>query len=118
MDKKILGKQGEEKAIEFLKKKGYRIIETNYLKRTGEIDIIAFDPHYNEYVFTEVKTRRNLSFGYPEESVDEKKIEKITETAENWLIDKNIKNPEWRIDIISIEWKGANPEIRHIQNIS
>ncbi len=118
MDRKSLGKEGEAKAIEFLKEKGYRIIEANYLKRTGEIDIIAFDPKYNEYVFTEVKTRRNLNFGYPEESVDEKKIEKIIETAENWLLDKNIENPEWRVDIISIEWKNKAIKIKHIQNIS
>ena len=67
MDKRTLGKLGESKAVEFLKEKGYKIIEKNYLKRTGEIDIIAFDPEYKEYVFTEVKKRTNLSFVYHEE---------------------------------------------------
>ena len=118
MDAKSLGKKGEAVAIKFLKKKGYQIIETNYLKRTGEIDIIAFDSKYNEYVFIEVKTRRNLNFGYPEESVDEKKLSKIIETAENWLENKNISNAEWRIDIISIEWQDKIPKIKHFQNIS
>ncbi len=118
MDKKEFGKKGEEKGVEFLKKKGYEIIDRNYLKRTGEIDIIAFDPKYKEYVFVEVKTRKNSNFGYPEEFVDDEKMEKITETAENWLTDNNIKNPEWRIDIISIEWGEKEPEIRHLENIS
>jgi len=118
MNRKALGKEGESKAVDFLKKKGYKIIETNYRKRTGEIDIIAFDPAYGEYVFIEVKTRRNLKFGYPEESVDKKKMQKIIETAKTWLMDKNIDDPEWRIDIISIEWEEESPKIDHIQNIS
>ena len=54
MDNKLLGKKGEQKAVEFLKEKGYQIIEQNFLKRMGEIDIIAFDPKYKEYVFIEV----------------------------------------------------------------
>lgn len=118
MDKKAFGKEGELKAMEFLRNKGYRIIKTNYLKRTGEIDIVAFDPEYSEYVFVEVKTRRNLQFGYPEEAVNNKKISKIEKTADRWLKDNNIDEPEWRIDIISIEWNNSKPEIRHIENVS
>ena len=118
MDQKKFGKKGELKAVEFLKEKGFEIIETNYLKRTGEIDIITFDPEWKEYVFIEVKSRRSLNLGYPEESVDEKKIQKISDTAENWFIEKDIRDPEWRIDIISIEWQNKTPKITHIQNIS
>jgi len=118
MDKKLFGREGESLATEFLKKKGYRIVETNYLKRSGEIDIIAFDPKYSEYVFTEVKTRSNRSFGYPEEAVDEEKFQKIAATAERWLSDKNLDDSEWRIDIIGIEWNGKEPEIEHIENVS
>jgi len=118
MDKKTTGKEGEILAVNYLKNKGYRIIETNYLKRSGEIDIIAVDPKYDEFVFIEVKTRKNLSFGYPEESVDEEKIQKIAETAENWLNDKNFEDPEWRIDIISIEWRGNLPIINQFENVS
>lgn len=118
MNRRSLGNQGEIKAIKFLKEKGYRILERNYRKRTGEIDIIAFDPHFNEYVFVEVKTRRSLKFGYPEESVDENKILKLTETAENWLLENEKFDVEWRIDIIGIEWKNKTVQIKHIQNIS
>jgi len=118
MDKKLFGAQGESRAKEYLINKGYKIIQSNYLKRTGEIDIIAFDPKYNEYVFVEVKTRSNKSFGYPEEAVDDEKLSKIAETAESWLADNDIDDSEWRIDIISIEWKGGKPEITHLENIS
>ena len=45
-------------------------------------------------------------------------MQKIMETAKTWLMDKNIDDPEWRIDIISIEWEEESPKIDHIQNIS
>lgn len=118
MDRKSLGNQGEIKAIKFLRGKSYRILDKNYRKRTGEIDIIAFDPNFNEYVFIEVKTRRSLKFGYPEESVDENKMLKLIETAENWLLENEKFDVEWRVDIISIEWKNKKEQIKHIQNIS
>lgn len=118
MDKKLFGAAGESKAKEYLINKGYNIIQANYLKRSGEIDIIAFDPKYNEYVFVEVKTRSNNSFGYPEEAVDDEKISKIAETAENWLADNDIDDSEWRIDIISIEWRGEKIEIDHLENVT
>lgn len=118
MNNQSIGKKGEKIAQEFLIQKGFKIIETNYQKRSGEIDIIAKDPKYNEYVFIEVKTRQNLSFGFPEEAVGEDKISKIIETAEQWFEEKNIPSPEWRVDIISINWSEKNPKIEHIENIS
>ena len=117
MDNKLLGKKGEQKAVEFLKEKGYQIIEQNFLKRMGEIDKIAFDPKYKEYVFIEVKTRSNLSFGHPEESVTQQKINKIVRTAEIWINNQKLDDPEWRIDIIGIYWGKRGPEIEHIENI-
>lgn len=118
MDNKELGKEGERMAAEYLQGKGYRIIQRNYIKRSGEIDIISFDTDNSEYVFVEVKTRRNKSFGDPEDSVDDYKLEKITETAENWLSDNDIDDMDWRIDIISIEWDNGRYNIRHLENIS
>ncbi len=118
MNNQSIGKKGEALAKRFLEEKEFEIIETNYQKRSGEIDIIAKDPKYNEYVFVEVKTRQNQSFGYPEEAVGEKKVEKIIETAEQWFDEKEMESPEWRIDIISIDWSEKDPKIEHIQNIS
>ena len=66
--KKFLGRAGEVKAAEFLKKKGYKIIKTNYKTYCGEIDIIANDGEYT--VFVEVKTRTSDEFGAPAEAVD------------------------------------------------
>jgi putative endonuclease len=116
MDKKELGNKGEQIASDYLKKIGYKILETNFRKRTGEIDIIAEDPEMKECVFIEVKTRKSKTFGYPEESVDNRKLKKLITTANIWLEDK--KEQTWRIDIIAIEMDNYPPKITHIKNIT
>ena len=73
------GKQGEKIAAAFLKKNGYRIIETNYRCVLGEIDIIAREKV--ELVFIEVKTRKSGELGYPEEAVGNKKTNENVTTG-------------------------------------
>ena len=72
--KKFLGRAGEVKAVDFLKKKGFKILKTNYKTALGEIDIIAEDD--GVVVFIEVKTRTDDSFGVPSEAVNYKKQQK------------------------------------------
>ena len=72
---KQVGSKGEVLAAEFLKDKGYRIIERNYKTPVGELDIIAKDGE--TLVFIEVKTRSNNAFGYPFEAVDSRKKHKL-----------------------------------------
>ena len=67
MERRDLGKQGEEIALRFLKKKGYRIIQTNYSCKLGEVDIVAKEK--DTLVFIEVKTRTSLAFGPPQLAV-------------------------------------------------
>ena len=68
MKAKEIGIIGENIATEFLLKKGFQIIERNFLKPFGEIDIIAKDNNY--LVFIEVKTRKNSNYGFPREFVN------------------------------------------------
>lgn len=117
MNRQEFGKQGETIAIAFLKKEGYAVLETNFRKHSGEIDIIARSPE-NETVFIEVKTRRGNRFGYPEEAVDARKIRKIFVTAQCWLALKKMNADGVRIDVIAIEFKNGKPEITHLKNIS
>ena len=90
-------------------------MDKNFRTRDGEIDIIAGDE--KEIVFIEVKTRRSSDFGYPEESVSEKKIEKIIQVANSWIEEKEKFDNSWRIDIIAIELSVQPPKITHIKNI-
>jgi putative endonuclease len=75
-DTRILG---EKLAKDFLERRGYRIVETNYRCPEGEIDIVA--EHKDCLVFVEVRTRKKLEFGSPEESITSAKKERIKAAA-------------------------------------
>lgn len=105
------GKIGEEKAVEFLKNNGYKIIERNYRTKIGEIDIIA--KHKREIVFIEVKTRSSDDFGIPEESVNERKLKRIEKIAEIYLKRKKINLP-YRFEVLSILKEDENFKIEII----
>ena len=101
MERKETGALGEKLASEYLKKKGYRIIATNYRCPIGEIDIIA--KHQDCLAFIEVRTKNNRSFGPPEESISRTKKKKMRLTAAYYL-NRMKKPPEiWRIDFVAVE---------------
>jgi len=116
------GKLGEKIAKNFLLKNGYIFITENYYGRFGELDLIFFDNSLGnqEVVFVEVKTRSSFLYGYPEESITHKKIEKILLMVELFL-DKNIKykNIKWRVDgiFIIINKKCKFQKLYHYKNI-
>jgi len=118
MDKREKGKRGEALASEYLLKNGYDILGANYRKREGEIDLIARDKKSDEIVFVEVKSRKSISCGYPEEAVDYIKMKKIISTAERWLEEKEMIDKPWRIDVIAIETAYTPPKITHINNVT
>ena len=116
-DPKEFGKHGEAMAVEFLRQKGYQILETNFRKRVGEVDIIAMSPQ-KQYVFIEVKARRNARFGYPEEAVSPRKLHKVLITGQLWLAMKKINTDNYRLDVISIEMEENDAHITHFENLS
>ena len=111
------GSYGEKIASQYLTTKGYDILERNFKKRYGDIDIIAKE---NEVlVFIEVKTRRNLSFGYPEESITPRKVRSIEKYAEYYLNKSNHSYSAIRIDMVSILFVGKDRfKIKLYKNIS
>ena len=115
---KEIGRRGEELAVKILSDKGWEIIDRNYVYNKGEMDIIAKDPA-GILVFIEVKTRTNLEFGMPEDSITKRKIKQLKKIAECYLYEKDIKDTGCRIDVISIlaiDWK--KPLIDHFENIT
>ncbi len=106
--KKFLGRAGEVKAAEFLKKAGYKILEKNFRTHIGEIDVIALDNDY--IVFVEVKTRMDDAFGAPSEAVTLKKREKYFKVATEYLLKEGKMDSPCRFDVIEIE----NGQINHI----
>jgi putative endonuclease len=93
------GRKGEERAIQFMEEKGYKMIAQNYRFKRAEIDLIF--QKENLIVFTEVKLRSKVFFGMPEEAVDEKKAERIIDAADNYIYETDWKG-DIRFDIIAI----------------
>ena len=105
------GKIGEDEAVKFLKKNKYKIIERNFRTKFGEIDIIA--KKGKEISFIEVKTRKTITFGYPEESVDERKLNKIKKVA-LYYIQKNKIKSHFKFEVLSILIKENGKEFKII----
>jgi len=113
-----LGNWGEEKAVTYLKTKGYKIIETNFSCKLGEVDIIAFRKGVLHFV--EVKTRRTNAYGSPAESVTKQKLRHITKTIEFYLLKNKIDDNqiEISVDVIEIYLGNGDIEYNHIENIT
>ena len=106
------GKLGEEIALKYIISKGGKIIERNYRTKIGDIDLIA--KLNGELVFVEVKSRSNINYGYPSESVDYKKKRKITNVAKYYILDNSLENLSIRFDVIEIYLNEK--KINHIAN--
>ncbi len=116
MKRRDTGNLGERLAKDFLKKRGYHIIETNYRCPEGEIDIVA--RHKDYLVFIEVRTKTSLEFGSPEESITPAKKERMKATAAYYCQTHSNLLPLWRIDVVAIELdqKGKPSRIELIEN--
>ena len=121
---KTLGRLGEKIAQDYLKRKGYQILDRNYSPKfisgtqRGEIDIVA--KKEKTITFFEVKTLKlNVPVFLPEEKVNYFKQRKLRRIAESWMMEKKIPlDSKWQIDIISIKIDLASKKakIRHFKN--
>lgn len=118
MTKQTVGNQGEELACQYLKKRGYRILERNYRIRGGEIDIVAKDRE--TLVFIEVKTRWSHEYGPPTESMTFWKIKALLKTARFYVAKIGWGNKEYRLDFVGVDFADSkeNPKIELIKNIT
>jgi putative endonuclease len=114
MEKKELGRKGEEKAIRFLKKRGYRIIEKNYVCKMGEMDIIAREK--DTLAFIEVKTRTSTEFGPPQLAVNSSKQKQLSKVALNYLKEKKLEDVKARFDVVAILLGQKGEEIELIRD--
>ena len=116
MTRKSTGQLGEELAQAALKKKGYRILQTNYRCSFGEVDIIAVQG--NRLVFVEVRTKANTEFGSPEESITRIKMQHMERSAQYYLQTLKSQPQDWRIDLIAVELdtSGKLKRLEQIEN--
>lgn len=109
-----IGEIGEEYASKFLKKKKYKILERNYRKRYGEIDIIAENKNY--IVFVEVKTRHKDSMISAADAVNRQKQIRIIKTASMYLAE-NETDKFCRFDVCEVYINSDNLKLVDINYI-
>lgn len=113
------GKLGEDLACRYIENKGYKILERNYRKPWGELDIICVDPR-KMLVFAEVKT---VSGEDPrisgEEQMTKSKLGKFKRAAEIYANQNptRVGGGGWRIDLLAINIIGDKAKIKHYENI-
>jgi len=110
-NRRELGRKGEDIAVAFLERRGYRIIRRNYRCPYGEMDIVARDG--DVLAFVEVKTRRSRRYGMPEESITPAKQARLIEVAQAYVQESGWQG-DWRIDVVAIEL-SATGKLRRLE---
>jgi putative endonuclease len=129
--KNQVGAYGEQIAVNYLKNKGFSVLDTNYLKKWGEIDIVARETVGDMQImrFIEVKTvsyetKAALDYAVthetwnPEDNVHFKKIQRLNRTIESWLQENNC-DLDWQIDIaaVRIVTREKYASVKYISNV-
>ena len=114
--KRRLGRRGEEIAVAYLRRQGYRILARNWRCAAGELDIVAREGE--TLAFVEVRTRRGDRFGTPEESITPAKQAKLVELAQTYLQENGLSDENWRIDVVALEMdrRGRLKRLNLIRN--
>ena len=111
MNRRQTGTEYERRAEQYLREKGYEILERNFRCAYGEIDLIARQG--SGLIFVEVKSRKNRRAGLPEEAVSLLKQQKICRTADYYRVTHRIgEGTPCRFDVIAAEGE----ELRHYEN--
>jgi len=107
MNKRVVGREKEEIAVNYLQENGVAIVLRNFTGRNGEIDIIGDDG--KTLIFIEVKYRKNLLMGFAEDSISKSKMKKIYLTAVEYIRkNSNIADRNMRFDVIAINGEKIN----------
>ncbi|MBW2039849.1 MAG: YraN family protein [Deltaproteobacteria bacterium] len=113
--RKVLGGRGEDLAVRYLQKKGYKVIERNYRCLLGEIDLIARDKE--TLVFVEIKARSSSGFGLPQEAVGRFKQKKLIQVAKAYIVEHHLKEAiPARFDVVAIQLTPSGAEIELIKD--
>lgn len=114
MNRKSFGNFGEELAADYLKERGYKIVERNYTCQLGEIDIIA--KKGGGLYFVEVKTRRDEYFGNPLESITLNKQRQLVKISKYYLMKNKFSGQSHYSAIGIIVKPGIEPDIAFIED--
>ncbi|MFH1169914.1 MAG: YraN family protein [Chloroflexota bacterium] len=110
MKRREVGLLGEKMARGYLEERGYVIRQTNYRCREGEADIVA--EHNGCLVFVEVRTKKSLEFGTPEESITPAKMSRMRAVAARYWQAHDGLPESYRIDVVAVELGQDNKASR------
>jgi putative endonuclease len=108
-----IGELGEKLARNYLRKLGYKILDTNWYYGHLELDIVAQDG--DELVIVEVKSRSGIRYEHPSEAVTNTKIKRVVEAADGYIQEKD-SNLETRFDVITVIFFGQKHELEHFKD--
>lgn len=108
------GRLGEDVATKYLMNCGYKILERNFVQKTGEIDIIAIDKD-STVAFVEVKARKSMKYGRPMDAVNFAKQRKITRTALLYQAMNELYDTQFRFDVIEV-YINDGCKVNHLEN--
>lgn len=110
----VVGKAGEEAAVQYLREHGYQILERNYRCRFGEIDLIARDGRV--LAFVEVKTRRSQKYGPAAAAVTREKQRHLIKASQLYLIQMKKADELCRFDVVTVAMEAQLPHIELIKD--
>lgn len=114
--KDVLGREGEQAAVDYLTERGFRILDRNWRCADGEIDIVAVDRH--SLVVCEVKTRSGTRYGTPLEAVGRVKLRRLRRLAAQWLNAHGVRFEQIRIDVVGLLYEGSGGfTIEHVRGV-
>jgi putative endonuclease len=126
-EKQKIGKLGEDVAVKFLMKHGYSVLERNYTKKWGEIDVVA--QKGGMIYFIEVKSvsckilpelkGENPFAKRPEENMHPWKLKRLSRTIQTYLIHKRIGNTPWQFDLLLVylDLKNRKARVKVVENV-
>lgn len=118
--KRKLGDVGEGIACKYLERKGYRVIERNYWKPWGEIDIVAEKGSYLCFVEVKSISRGTLGAVRPEENMHPGKVKRLYRAIQTYLLDRKVSEDRaWQIDLacVTIDQEARVGQVEYFENV-
>jgi len=109
------GRKAETYACAYLLRKGYQLFARNYRYAGGELDIVAKDKS-GKWLFVEVKSIWENSFGLPDTRVNKEKQRKIWQTALHFLHNNGGLEQDSRFDVAAMDFREGKRAIRYYEN--
>ena len=116
MERRTLGQYGEDRAVEWLTARGYRLVERNWRCARGEVDVVAW--HGRTLVFIEVKTRAGTATGHPFEAITAAKLTRMRRLVPEWFdAHPEVSARAVRVDVVAVHVDGPRIVVEHLAGV-